>query len=178
MERWWSTFVWIALTGFCLSLITHVFALANRQPPWGEFAWPLHAGIFVVFVPALLQLTALERRQRASQKDVSARHWLVRFVNNYWRMHRPLMGWPREVWQRCPAWLSALAMLVFVYGLLFMAICFTFNLLPQKAVAGAPTPPIVFSFFSTGWMCFYALSAAIVSTARRDARNSSDAVVG
>lgn len=138
----------------------------------------MHVGALGVFAVALMQMAAIEKRQKESQPDLSTRHWLIRGAYTYWRTQRPLLGWMLEIWRRCPLWLSATAAMVFFYTLSFWVVCFSRNLLPFGPNAGAATPPIVFAFFSAGWMYFFVISAAIIYTARADARNLQNIPVG
>ncbi|HKM53997.1 MAG TPA: zinc ribbon domain-containing protein [Isosphaeraceae bacterium] len=53
--------MWLAIVGFAASLMVHGFSILGQPNPLGPWAWGLHAGIFVVWFPAVLVAQQLSR---------------------------------------------------------------------------------------------------------------------
>src|SRR5690349_3571163 len=119
-------FLALALLGLALSLITHTAAVLGIEQPLGEWAWLLHVGIFVVWLPAILAI----RSQPALDKRADA--WTA-----------ALRG--------CPVWLRRLSYGFFVYAVLNFALfmlLLCLHPLPRGRQQDQPTPPIVLRGFS------------------------------
>ena len=58
----------LALAGFFVSLIAHLAGYAGVERPFGINPWPLHVGIFVVWLPAVL--AAMRLSKDVPQKDM------------------------------------------------------------------------------------------------------------
>jgi hypothetical protein len=56
-----NIFSLIALAGFIASLLAHIAGYAGIDHPLGFDPWPLHGGIFLVWVPAVLAAQNLSR---------------------------------------------------------------------------------------------------------------------
>ena len=54
-------FAVVAACGFVASLVVHLIAWTGLEPPFGEAVFVLHAGIFVVWLPAVLMTQKLVR---------------------------------------------------------------------------------------------------------------------
>jgi hypothetical protein len=61
-------FMLLALLGFIASLIAHLFGYAGVEKPFGINPWPLHIGIFVVWLPAVIVAQRLSKE--FPQKDL------------------------------------------------------------------------------------------------------------
>lgn len=77
-------FMWIAAAGFVASAIVHVSSLLGLSQPFGHFAWGLHIGIFVVWLPAVLVAQRLSKgaKQTDFWKAVlrGCPPWMKRFL--------------------------------------------------------------------------------------------------
>ena len=58
----------LALIGFIASFVAHLGGYAGVERPFGLNPWPLHAGIFVVWIPAVFAVMKLS--QDFPQKDL------------------------------------------------------------------------------------------------------------
>jgi hypothetical protein len=59
--------MWIAVAGLIASVIAHVSSLLGVPQPFGPAVWLLHAGIFVVWLPAVV--VAMRLARGAKQAD-------------------------------------------------------------------------------------------------------------
>lgn len=131
-------FIALSGVGLALSLIVHVCALLGIASPLGELAWLLHAGILVVWLPAVLVIQPLTREFK--QKDL-------------WRA--ALRG--------CPRWMRVMTYGFFGYAL----INFVVFLLMTSGRGGAYRDASGhLSRFSGHWMAFYSAALAIFYSAR------------
>lgn len=141
-------FLLLSIIGLILSLIVHGAAVLGLPQPLGSMIWALHAGIFVVFCPAILV----------------SRHLAGNFKRkDFWKV----------AFHGCPPWMQWLAKGFFGYAAFNFVLCMAFGDLPQgkQASGGELTPPDVFRMFSGHWMAFYAMSAAIIYSAIRVAQS-------
>ena len=90
MLRLARPFALLALAGLVASVIVHGCSLLGLPQPFGEAAWGLHVGIFVVWFPAVLVAQKLTRG--AKQAD-------------FWKA--ALRG--------CPAWMRTTLYVLFAY---------------------------------------------------------------
>ena len=134
-----APFLVLAVIGLLLSLLAHCFSLLGLPQPLGGAAWGLHAGIFVVWLPATLVSTQLVRDFK--HKDFS-----------------------KAVLRGCPRWMRWLVYGFFIYAFINFA---TFVLAAPVAqqVPNAPAPPLIFRGFSGHWMAFYSAAIAILYSA-------------
>jgi len=131
-------FMLLAAAGFILSLYAHVMFLLDQSSPWGESVWFLHAGVFVVWVPAVLVARRLVRN--TAQKDF----WKVAMIG-------------------CPSWMRDAFGALFVYAILnFLYFAFV----SSKHSAGTGTQTSAIRGFSGHWLIFYAAAFAILYSAR------------
>ena len=130
-------FAVLAAVGLTLSILSHFAALLGLQGALGDYAWVLHVGIFVVWVPAVL----VSQRLTAdfARKD-------------FWKA--ALRG--------SPPWMRYMVYGFFGYALLNFAL-FIMRA-PLKGESGA-MPPTVVRGFSGHWMAFYAAALAILYSA-------------
>jgi len=56
-----NLFSLLALVGFMASLIAHLAGYAGIERPFGFDPWPLHAGIFIVWLPTILAAQKLSK---------------------------------------------------------------------------------------------------------------------
>jgi hypothetical protein len=132
----WPSIVLSAI-GLVLSLWVHLGAVAGRRVAPEAFFWMLHAGIFVVWIPAVL--VSMKRVGSTGRKD-------------YWKL--ALRGSPE--WMR-----------YMVYGFLGYAMvnfAIFFFQAPQGG-SGANPPVVVWRGFSGHWMAFYSAALAILYSA-------------
>jgi hypothetical protein len=136
---WLKPFIWIFISlaafGLLLSLWVHINALLGRVVIPDEYFFALHAGVFVVFIPAVLVQNAIFRRP-ARQSD-----WKV-----------PL--------RFAPPWMLYMVYAFFAYAFLNFAIFIAHTTSYRGAHVG--TPPPVWRGFSGHWMLFYSAALAIL----------------
>jgi hypothetical protein len=58
-------FAILAFAGFCISVIAHFATFVNAPGAQMSHVWPLHVGIFVVFIPMLLAQNRLQAKRPA-----------------------------------------------------------------------------------------------------------------
>ena len=61
MNNLLGPFMYVALAGFIASLIAHIAGYIGIEKPFGFDPWPLHVGIFIVWLPAVLVAQRLSR---------------------------------------------------------------------------------------------------------------------
>jgi hypothetical protein len=132
-------FALLSLIGLILSLWVHIGALFGRRVAPEYFFWGLHAGIFVVFFPAIF--VAQKRVGSTTRKD-------------FWK----------AVTKGSPDGLRYLLYFFFAYAFVNFAI-----FMAQAPTGKHPdrTPAMVWRGFSGHWMLFYCASFAILSSALR-----------
>jgi hypothetical protein len=128
----------LALIGLALSILCHLAALSGSAGPLGRFAWLLHIGVFVVWIPAVL---------------ISGRK--ARTVNrrDFWKV----------ALRACPRWMKYT-----VYGFFgYAALNFIIFMASPASIGGGPDPmpPAVVRGFSGHWMVFYSTAAALLYSA-------------
>jgi hypothetical protein len=134
-------FLILAVTGLILSLIVHIYGSLGLAQPFGEIAWTLHVGIFVVMIPEI----SVERFLRRGFRQQSHSSWAV-------------------LLRGCPTWMRILTSGLGVYAITnFITFLLAAARLPP-GLGGAP-PPIVFRGFSGHWMVFYSSAAAVLYSA-------------
>src|SRR6185312_9354330 len=79
--------------GFALSVMAHLLALAGIEPPGGSLVWDLHAGIFVVWIPAVI--VSMRTTRFSGRKD-------------FWKV--ALSG--------CPVWMRRVFYVIFAYAII------------------------------------------------------------
>ena len=132
-------FLCLALIGLVLSFVAHLAALLGLPQPLGVATFGLHAGIFVVWIPAII---VGQRLVNGCQPD------------DYWKA--TLRG--------CRPWMRWLAWGIFAYAILNFLTFLPFA--PGKGQRNGPQPPaIVIRGFSGHWMAFYAMAAAVLYSA-------------
>jgi hypothetical protein len=119
----------LAALGFILSVTAHCVSLAGVQLPGGGLVWALHAGIFVVWLPAVLVSAKVARYGK--QRD-------------FWK----------TVLAACPVWMRRGLYGLFAYAIINFAIFMVTTSHQMKSQAGA-APPSVIRGFSGHWMVFY-----------------------
>jgi hypothetical protein len=136
-------FAFLALIGLLLSIWVHVGALFGRIVAPEYFFWGLHAGIFVVFFPAIL--VAQKRVGSTNRKD-------------FWKV----------VTKGSPDGLRYLLYFFFAYAFVNFSV-FMFKS-PSGAAPNGQNPAIEWRGFSGHWMLFYCASFVILSSALRSSR--------
>lgn len=136
-------FAFLALMGLLLSIWVHIGALFGRRAAPEYFFWALHAGIFVVFFPAIL--VAQKRVGSANRKD-------------FWKM----------VTKGSPDGLRYLLNFFSAYAFVMFFVSF-FQTSPG-AVPKGQNPASEWLGFSSVWMVFYCASFAILSSALHSSR--------
>ena len=117
----------LSALGLFLSCYAHVIALLGMQPAWGESAWFLHIGIFVVWLPVVLFSQRVMRG--VPQKDF----WKVMFAG-------------------CPDWMRAVQKIVLTYA---VANFLYFMFVSSSTNSADDTDPSVIRGFSGHWLIFY-----------------------
>jgi hypothetical protein len=131
-----SFFGGLAWVGLALSILSHLAALLGSAGPLGDYAWVLHIGIFVVWLPTVL--VAARMSADFENKDT-------------WKA--ALRG--------CPRWMRYMTYGFFGYALLNFVV---FMITAPKGGSG-PMPPAVVRGFSGHWMAFYSAAAAVLYSA-------------
>lgn len=131
-----SVFEGLAWIGLILSIVSHLAALLGTQGPLGNYAWLLHIGIFVVWLPTVL----VASRMGADFKN-----------KDLWK----------AVLRGCPRWMQYMVYGFFGYAFLNFAI---FLATAPKGGSG-PMPPVMVRGFSGHWMAFYSTAAAVLYSA-------------
>lgn len=126
----------LAWVGLTLSILSHLAALLGSQGPLGDYAWVLHIGIFIVWLPTVLVASRIGAD--FERKDL----W-------------------KAVLRGCPQWMQYMVCGFFGYALLNFAI---FIIASPKGGSG-PMPPAVVRGFSGHWMAFYSAAAAVLYSA-------------
>ncbi|RYD77192.1 MAG: zinc ribbon domain-containing protein [Verrucomicrobiaceae bacterium] len=129
-------FLALSTIGLVLSIGAHVMALTGIPLPSGKLVWGLHAGIFVVWLPAVL--ISMQTTRHASRKD-------------FWKV--ALAG--------CPIWMRRGFYVLFGYAILnFVVLAATTGRQPKQP--SDSTRPFVVRIFSGHWMVFYGAAFAIL----------------
>lgn len=133
-------FIALSAIGLGLSIAVHLSALFGVPNPLGSYAWGLHAGIFVVWIPTVL--VAQRYTRDFKQRD-------------FWRA--ALRG--------CPNWMRVMTMAFFGYAFVNFAwfMASGFSRAPQKG----PPGPAELRGFSGHWMAFYSAALATLYSATR-----------
>ena len=129
-------FMILAGCGLVLSMVAHGMALTGVPIPGGKLVMSLHAGIFVVWLPAVM--VAIQTTQFSNRKD-------------FWKV--ALAG--------CPVWMRRAAYVLFGYALLNFILFFTSTSKGTEPKPDDNSPSIVRG--SSGhWMLFYGAAFAIL----------------
>lgn len=136
-------FAALALVGLVISIWVHVGALLGRQVAPDYFFWGLHAGIFVVFFPAVL--VAQKRVGTTNRRD-------------FWKL----------VTKGSPDGLRYLLYFFFAYAIVNFAL-FWIQTVPKGEQPGPPSA-LTWRGFSGHWMVFYCASYVILSSALHSSR--------
>jgi len=144
IPRWLKPLLWpfVALSaiGLGLSLWVHFGAVLGRQVAPSEYFWMLHAGIFVVWFPAVL----------VAQKRIG--------------ITRGRDSWKVAI-QGAPKWMNYMVSVFFAYAMINFVV-FMF-IAPTGKQHGPSTPPEVWRGFSGHWMLFYSAALAMLYAAAR-----------
>jgi hypothetical protein len=126
-----------AALGLALSILSHVATFFGMRGPVGDYAWLLHLGVFVVWLPTVL----VSRRLTIgfARKDV-------------WKAS--LRG--------CPPWMRHAVCGFFSYAMLNF-ILFMATVPPHGS--SLPMTPSVLRGFSGHWMAFYSAASAVLYSA-------------
>lgn len=130
----------LAACGLALSVGAHALSLAGQPVPGGKLVWVLHAGIFVVWVPAVLVL------RRPKVQAGSDNSWKSAFAG-------------------CPAWMRGGLYFLFGYAMLNF-LWFVATADQHKKPAG-DAPASVIRGFSGHWMAFYGAAFGIFYSRRQ-----------
>lgn len=135
MKTLLNLFTILAGLGFVLSLVVHVFSLLGLPCPFGDIAWALHFGVFIVWFPSVFIMHDLSRKFK-----------------------------PTELWKaalrNCPPWIKYAACFFFGYAFFnFIASAVT------DAMKGSAGGDGAFRLFSGHWMAFYSAALAILYSA-------------
>jgi hypothetical protein len=141
MKLFLKPLIGLAAAGLVASIVVHVCALLRIQNPFGNYAWGLHGGIFVVWIPAVLITTKATSDLSIKRKD-------------FWKV--ALSG--------CPSWMRSMVYGFFIYAV----INFIFFIYRTAGRGHGPVDPsIEFRGFSGHWMAFYAAALALFYSATR-----------
>jgi hypothetical protein len=133
-------FIALSAIGLLLSIIAHVIALSGGQVPYGNYAWGLHIGIFIVWLPAVL--VANKYASDFKRKDL-------------WKA--ALRG--------CPTWMRRTTYFFFGYAVLnFIIFAVLMNNVGKTSTANNAAQ---FRGFSGHWMAFYSAALSILYSATK-----------
>jgi len=124
--------------GFALSVMAHLLALAGIEPPGGSLVWDLHAGIFVVWIPAVI--VSMRTTRFSGRKD-------------FWKV--ALSG--------CPVWMRRVFYVIFAYAIINF-ILFAITAANEPRPHGEASASMIRGF-SGHWMAFYSAAFAILYSA-------------
>lgn len=129
----------LSAAGLLASVVVHLCALAGVANPFGPYAWALHIGIFVVWLPAVLVMNRLTANVAFKQNDL----WKVALAG-------------------CPPWMRRMVYGFFIYAFVNFALFFALSTrLPKNRVPQA----MQLRGFSGHWMAFYAAAWALLYAA-------------
>jgi hypothetical protein len=131
----------LAAAGLVASLIVHLCALLGVQNPFGQAAWALHVGIFVIWLPAIIATNT--RIGEVAYKR-----------NDFWKV--ALDG--------APKWMQTMVKGFFIYAFINFAF-FIFRTVgkPQAAIDRS----VELQGFSGHWMAFYSAGMALLYSATK-----------
>ena len=133
----------LAMTGLLLSLAVHIASILGLPIPGGKLVWSLHIGIFVVWLPAVLVGSRINRGKRR---------------NELWKS--VLAGFPN--------WMRYAGYALFGYALANFIWCYA---VMQSGTPSEANPPLAeIRLFSGHWLVFYAAGFAILLSAYRNPR--------
>jgi hypothetical protein len=99
----------LAVTGWSLGLIVHLLSLADFDVTSKvSFVWLLHLGIFVVWLPAVIDLKKNEELKEFQRSGLLNRMNLVAFY--------------KIIFKQTPPWLTVIAIVGFFYALINFAL--------------------------------------------------------
>ena len=141
MKRLLEPIIALSAAGLVASLVVHFCSLLGRPNPFGEYAWTLHIGIFVVWLPTVIVTNKVMRNSHVKQKDI----WKV-----------ALMG--------CPSWMRYMTYGFFGYAFLNFGIFFLRTIGKDPKSIG---PIVELQGFSGHWMAFYSAALSSLYSASR-----------
>ncbi|HWL54974.1 MAG TPA: hypothetical protein VNQ90_21200 [Chthoniobacteraceae bacterium] len=134
-------FMILAAIGFLASVGAHIASLLDLTLPGGKLVWLLHAGVFIVWFPAILLASRINRG-------------------------RPQFEYWKSVLSGCPPWMRYAVCALFVYAIgnfaWFMA---TTGLQPPPI---GDAPPSIVRGFSGHWLIFYGAAFAMLFSIYRN----------
>jgi hypothetical protein len=149
---WLKPFLWLfaglALLGLILSLWVHANALMGRRVAPEQYFFLLHAGIFVVFVPAVFVM------QKRNHNMPSRNSWKVMLRGS-------------------PPWMLYMVYGFFAYAMINFAIFFWHS--QSRAKGGSGVPADTWRGFSGLRMLFYSVAFAMLYSAATDNPSPDDA---
>jgi hypothetical protein len=135
-------FLALAAIGFLLSVIVHGYALAGLTSPLGGFAWGLHVGLFLVWLPAIV-------------------------ISKYSDHKTGLKRGGKGPFRGCPTWMKYLAYILNLYAFINFFLSTNLSLFaihPAKSQMGIMQTARA---FSGGWAAFYYIGFAMLFSAYR-----------
>ena len=136
----------LSAAGLALSVLAHVAVLRRTGGPLGAYTPLLHAGLFVVWIPAVWVSRRRVRRNHSGQN-----------------------GW-QAIFRDCPAWLKYPAYALLAYAMANALMLF--RALPAPDALPAQ-PSRQLHVLSAYWMAFYALALAVLYAATRSLASAS-----
>ena len=134
-----APFMFLAGAGFVASVVAHVASIAGIELPGGRNWFVLHAGIFAVWIPAILVMNRF--RGRVSKKDI----WKTAFAGS-------------------PVWMLTALKVIFGYSFVSFFL-FVVNA-PSHSKQSPVSLPAEIRAFSGHWMIFYSVAFATLYSAR------------
>ena len=126
--------------GLALSVLSHAAALRGTEGPLGAYTPLLHAGLFVVWIPAVWV-----SRRRVSKNRSGESGWQV-------------------VFRGCPVWLKYMTYALLAYAVANLLIFI--GTVPNPSPAEAK-PSRQLGLFSGYWMAFYSMALATLYSSRK-----------
>lgn len=140
MKRAFGFLMVLAGCGLALSVVVHGLAFAGVSPWGGRLFWALHAGVFVVWAPAMIAFRQMNRG--VPRKD-------------FWKV--ALAG--------CPVWMRRACHVLFCYAIVNFVVCLVVASLDEsepRRDGGGEVEPDAMRLFSGHWMVFYAAAFAVL----------------
>ena len=128
----------LAATGLLLSVIVHIYAFLGQQVPFGNLAYGLHVGLFIVWFPAASVGKLLSKDFKQSEL-----------------FQAMLRG--------CPIWMKRMPYLFFLYGAINMIWIISTGQATKCGDIGNEIQQ--YRLFSGFWMVFYSAAFSVLYSA-------------
>ena len=145
-------FFYLAIIGWCLSLIVHIYSIAgvNIEDEY-PYIWLLHIGIFVVALPGLISM-----KKNETYKE---------FKNSGNLFMSPVIFF-KIIFGKTPIWLMVIAAACFIYTFI--------NSLSGFGFMDTNDEANITRMFSGHWLALYSIAAAILYSYEKKEKSDSE----